>query len=279
MVTFLADGQVQTNRLGFTSATDNTNYLIHCGFGTLDEGKGHNTEFGTEGTNGFEFDRFFGLKTSNDSNLRIIPGRKVPRGRTMSVWLSYAAHADLPRSGKGFVAPGTIWFTNYFLESETRDLLRESLLLRSEWSFESAPPHVLSTFTSYRDGKLTTDRYSPSRIPVEYRSGGTNSVLHILSWTNIAGLRLAREARITTYIHDEQTGVLRPWQVHGLTATNVVTGISRQSFIPKLGNRTQILDYRFMDGPRRPANYFATNGVILNTWEEIDAERERQRRQ
>jgi hypothetical protein len=47
-------------------------------------------------------------------------------------------------------------------------------------------------------------------------------------------------------------------------------------FLPKPTKATSVVDYRFAEGPHKPATYLSTKGVIFDTAEEAWAEVRRQ---
>jgi len=195
-------------------------------------------------------------------------------------WLVYGAAGELKEHLEPFLPPlGSILLREIPFDSELMSKLYDNLLLRADWSLDDQPPHLLSRFVEYRDGKWASRRYSASLIPDEFRSGKTNSQLDILSWTNLGGLHIPVDAQLTTYLANtnQPGGPLQVHLVHHLIATNVVAGTARRSFVPKLARATRVVDYRFATQPDQPAVYIATNGMILSTTDDAWMEVQRQK--
>lgn len=276
-----------TNSRTFTMAMGGRNVFIRCSAGTADQGVDYN-EFVSDGTNGFHLGKTLlranpsstnGLVNDATMDVKPSPQPAAGSGAIKTVWLVYAPQRELKGRTDAFLKPqSSIWLRETLFDQELWRMLNDHLLLRADWTLDEQEPHLLKTFVDYRDGKLATDRYSQSMIPAEFMTGKTNSRLDVLSWTNVAGLHIPTEARLTTYIANTNKpgGLLQVHLTHHLVATNIVGGTMRREFVPKLSKATQILDYRFTEGPRRPAAYLATNGVIFHTADEAWAEVRRQ---
>ncbi len=278
-------GTVRTNSRTFALATDGRDVLIRCTAGTADQGFDYG-EFGTDGTNGFHFsktllkaDPFSKHGLVNDAVMHIEPSPVPPRGAINYVWLLYAAQNELEGRTESFLRPrGGVWLPERMFDQERLRMLNDHLLLRAEWTFNDRRPYLLQTFVDYCDGKLASDRFSQSLIPGEFMSGRTNSRMEVLAWTNIAGLHIPLAARVITYVtgSEKSGGGLQVRFTHELLATNVVAGTRQRSFVPKPSKATSVFDYRFAEGPHRPASYLLTNGIILHTAEEVWAAAQQQ---
>jgi hypothetical protein len=280
-------GAAPTNSRIFVLESDGSKLFIRYNAGTADRGVDY-TEFGTDGTNGFHFAKTRlranpsssrGLQ--NDATMRIEPS-PLPQLMAVTIqhlWLLYAAQLESANPTNSFQKPqGPVFLRAQPFDQELQNMLLEHLLLRADWELDDQAPYLLKSYVEYRDGKLASDRFSQSLIPAEFMTGRTNARMDVLSWTNVAGLHIPIHARLTTFITD--TGKpgqpLRANVIHQFVATNIVAGSTGRSFIPKLSTATQISDYRFAKGPRQPASYLATNGIIWATEEEAWAEVERQ---
>jgi hypothetical protein len=278
------------NSRTFRFATDGRDLLIHTTAGTKDQGTLY-AEFGTAGTNGFQFNQMIPRTNAdgsfrgtlvNDSTMRIQPHPRPEMGVGQQLWLIYGAHGELRKRTNSFVHLTTqVSFRERPFDSDLYGILRNHLRLRADWALDGQPPHLVTRFVDYRDGQLMSERYPDSLIPDEYTTGKTNLRLEILSWTNVAGLHLPVNAQVTTYEKDtNQLGKLVVHALHRVTVTNVIAGTSRRTFVPQLGRATSVTDYRFMRGPRQPASYLSTNRVLYHTAEEAGAaiERDRERK-
>jgi hypothetical protein len=213
----------------------------------------------------------------NDSTLHVEPSPLPPKssGALAHVWLVYAAHQRwgtlrtdyLPP--RHYVAPNEVGG-----DSDRWRMVNDHLLLRAEWDVESERPGMLKRFVEFRDGKWDTDRYSPGLIPASLRTGGTNLVMQVHSWTNTEMGRLPVETVIASYRSDpnDLNGGLHLNATTRLKATHFDVLRTRRSFIPELTKATSVIDYRFSQGRGRPATYLSTNGVIHHTFEDAWAE-------
>jgi hypothetical protein len=276
------------NSRTFRFATDGRDLIIHTSAGTKDQGTLY-AEFGTDGTNGFQFNQMIPRTNAdgsfrgtlvNDSTMRIQPHSRPEMGVGQQLWLIYGARDEFRKRTNGFVHLTTqVSFQERPFDSDLYSILRNHLLLRADWELDARPPHLLTRFVDYRDGQLMSERYPDSLIPDEYTTGKTNLRLNILTWTNVASLHIPLIAEVTTYMRDtNQLGKLVVHALHRVTVTNVIAGTSRRTFVPKLGRATSVVDYRFMGGPRQPASYLSTNRVLYHTAEEARAAVEQDRK-
>jgi len=288
---FRAAGMAVTNSRTFLMATDGQNLFIRCSAGTADQGIEY-TEFGTDGTSGFYMTKFVHATdpsarrgSINDSTMAIEPLPVPPQGSgsIQQIWLVYGAHRELSRRTDPFIRPfGYVQLRETPFDQELWGFLSENLLLRAEWTFHVEPPHLLTTFVDYRDGKIA--RYRRAVLPDELMTGKTNSRLDVVSWTNSDGLSIPMEARATIYTGNTNRpgGLLEVQISHRLVATSVVARTIRRGFLPKAAQATRVLDWRFAQGAHQPAEYIATNGVIFGSydeaWEEVHRQREEARR-
>lgn len=277
----------RTNRRTFMVQTDGKDVFIYCTAGTLDQGV-RSIEFGTAGTNGFYIGKTLlraepggSSGVQNDATLHIEPSRVPPKsaGAILNVWLVYAAYQQWRGRRTDYLPPRWFISPREVDRDENRwRMLNDHLLLRAEWEFDTGQPGLLRRFVDYRDGKWNTGRYSPALIPQSMRTGDTNLLMEVLSWTNVAGANVPAEALITSYVADtnQPNGSLWVRSTHRLRATHVAAAPPRRTFVPELTKATSVVDYRFSQGPGRPASYLSTNGVIHHTFEDAWEAAERQ---
>lgn len=287
------DPAPQTNSRNFMLVTDGSNVFIRCNMGVGDKGFEY-TEFGTDGTNGFSFDKSrdrpktsTGRGSINNATMSIEaspePVQAFPPIR--HIWRSYVTQRGLRTKNERFVRPDEPGHGNGIpVERELLRILMRHMELRAEWVIDDQPPHLLQKLVDFQDASFNTRRYSSSLIPDEFMTGFTNSRLDVLSWTNIAGLHLPIETRVVTYYAKTNNpgSPLHPLSTYRLLTTNILTKTIRTNFVPPLASATRIVDHRFEEEHDQVLMYIATNGIILSTfeegWKEVQRQDEKERR-
>jgi RNA polymerase sigma factor (sigma-70 family) len=253
-----------TNTRSFHIAVRGSACLLHMNPATADSRIAY-TEFGSDGTNGYDFSQVpgweEGSKVQNDSTLEIephpAPGSMGAPSRN-PVWLVYGSSS--------LFAHGTTFLPSFapLYESRTVKFL-DKLKFRAQGELDKQAPYLLKTFTDYWDMEVDGNPWALTLSP-EYRSGRTNSTLHILSWTNLHGLHVPATFEFVQLTQPEYSnGDWRQkvkWRSRG-TLTNLTAGTTRTNWVPSLGKATRIVDHRLDLGNHQTPDYIARDGVIL----------------
>lgn len=135
----------------------------------------------------------------------------------------------------------------------------------AHWRFSSRPPNLLELLVVLRDGEAL-------KLPVPFTGRTTNCVYEVLQWTNVAGLSLPLEFKLTRYAPDLEARDSPRLLVDGLfcgVATGIAPRLSITNFTPLISTNTQVADRRFEEEDVEHAIvYMAREGRIL-TREEL----------
>jgi hypothetical protein len=281
MVPFINGLASGTNSRTFSVAVTENKSFIHASAGTRDRGIEY-SEFGDDGTNGFYFTKYApppdsdtnsARRSINDASLSISTRRVPPvmAAPLLPVWIAFCSRTEFLERDDHFVPVLTfpiVLASPPIVEVGTLMHLR----LRSEWLFNDRQPHLIRSFTDYRDAKWDSRRFSPSLIPDEYSTGKTNSVMQIVTWTNVSGLHIPLQGWLTRYLPDTNSPVPGAICVHffcRVTATDVSATTARRSFVPEFTTATRVNDGRFTEGTDQSAEYFPRNGLLPMTEEDV----------
>jgi hypothetical protein len=186
------------------------------------------------------------------------------------VWLAYCSHIEFRERTDQFLPLLSLpVFIGERPKMEVDSLMR--LRLRSEWTLDERPPHLVTAFTDYRDAQWDSERLSASLVPEEYSTGKTNTILRVIAWTNVASLHIPIELQLTKFVLNTNSPVPGTQHVFlscHITVTNVSARTARLHFVPELTTATRVIDRRFTQGPNRPAEYYPTNRVLPATEDE-----------
>ena len=233
----------------------------------------------------------------NQAQLRIFEGidRPINNDDFESVWLAYASSAHY-RARKSGEKTEPIWDMG-------GDASAAGKLFRAEWRLNPRPPFLPESVMDFTDGyeyswvtespawsasqgapgqfQLLTDvskgevrRARGTRVahvqkmPAPFNRECTNSVFEVLAWTNINGLTLPREFRVTLYEPDlvaKSEPVLLPRRIIEGTITEARPGASSTNFsawAPQGLVTTVSQEWPPIPGQRQHSAYYESTGVL-----------------
>ncbi len=184
----------------------------------------------------------------------------VPVSTATLPWLAYGSRCYLSEARKGMILSPVVQDlsksrTKYWLAPEAP----------AQWRFSSRYPGLLESLVVFRDGETLG-------LPAPYTGRTTNCVYEVVQWTNVAGMTLPLEFKLTRYAPDFKAKDTPRLLVDGLfrgLAKEVSPQLSIATFIPVISTNTQVGDRRFEDEYSEDAIvYMATEGRILE-YEEL----------
>ena len=188
----------------------------------------------------------------------------VPQFSTFTLpWLAYGSSCYLSEIKDGMIQSPVV---QDFTKAKTKYWLAPKA--PAQWRFSTQGPGLLQSLVVYRDGEAL-------ELPEPFRGRTTNCVYEVLRWTNVAGMTLPLEFKLTRYtlnLHAKDSPRLL---VDGLflgLASGISSHLSITNFAPVISTNTQVTDRRFEDEDAEHAIvYMAKEGRIL-TCEELKKE-------
>jgi hypothetical protein len=188
----------------------------------------------------------------------------VPPDSTATLpWLAYASSCYLLRITNGTIQSPLV---QDFTKARTKYWLAPKA--PAQWRFSRTTPSFLELLVVFRDGQALG-------LPEPFSGRITNCVYEVLQWTNVAGISLPLDFKLTRYAPDLTAKDSPRLLVDGLfrgQVSGVSPRLSITNFLPILSTNTQVADRRFEDEDAEHAIvYMAKEGQIL-TYEELKKE-------
>ena len=175
-------------------------------------------------------------------------------------WLAYSSSCYLTGITNGMIQSPV---AQDFSKAKTKYWLAPKA--PAQWRFSPKPPNLLDLLVVFRDGEAL-------ELPAPFKGLTTNCVYEVLGWTNLAGMSLPLEFKLTRYALDLKAKDSPHLLVDGVLrgqASSFSPRLSITNFVPVISTNTQVADRRFEDeDAERAIVYMAKEGRIL-TYEEL----------